>query len=335
VDIEAYGRAKYAWLKRFLSLPHGILSHEAFVRVFARLEPEALRTWFLACLTEGQEQLGGPLASQLVAIDGKAARHSFDRAIDRGPLHMVSTWATAAHLVLGQVVVDQKSHEITAVPTLLELLELAGCVVTIDTMGTQKEIAKTIREQEADDVLALKGNQGTLHEDVALLFEWADAQQYRHVVHRTYETHNPGHGREERRRTTVTNALTGLRGYEDWVGLQTDAMGAAWRTQGNAVSYERRDYNQQSWPGCQADGGECSGPLGDWAGAPLGTRHRFSRRRRPYPQGARPENFAMLWHLALNLLKQEKTNRHGVKVKRNRAAGWWNAPATGLAALAA
>jgi hypothetical protein len=117
VDIEEYGRAKYEWLKRFLPLPHGIPSHDTFARVFARLRPEAFRTCFLAWLTEVQEQRGGPLASQLVAIDGKAARHSFDRAIDRGPLHMVSAWATAAHLVLGQVAVEQKSNEITAIPT--------------------------------------------------------------------------------------------------------------------------------------------------------------------------------------------------------------------------
>jgi predicted transposase YbfD/YdcC len=284
-----------------------------------RLEPEAFRTCFLAWLSEVQEQLGGPLASQLVAIDGKAARHSFDRAIDRGPLHMVSACATAAHLVLGQVAVDQKSNEITAVPTLLELLELGGCVVTIEAMGIRKEIAKTIREQEADYVLALKGNQGTLHEDVALLFELADAQQYHDLVHRTYETHNPGHGREERRRTTVTNDLIGLRGYEDWVGLQTVALVEAWRTQGDAVSYERRDYISSLGLNAKR---MAESVRGHWAiehalhwVLDIAFREDDSRIRR----GHAPENFAMLRHLALNLLKQEKTNRHGVKVKRNRA----------------
>jgi hypothetical protein len=145
VDIEAYGHARYEWLKRLLPLLNGIPSNDTCVRAFARLEPEAFRTCCLACLTEVQEQRGGPLARQRVASDGKAARHRFDRAIDRGPLHIVSAWATAALLVLGQVVVEQKSHEVTAIPALLQLLELSGCVLTIDAMGIQQEMAKTIR----------------------------------------------------------------------------------------------------------------------------------------------------------------------------------------------
>jgi predicted transposase YbfD/YdcC len=195
--------------------------------------------------------------------------------------------------------------------------------VTIDAMGTQKEIAKTIREQEADYVLALKGNQGTLHEDVALLFEWADAQQYRDVVHQTYETDNTGHGREERRRTTVTDDLTGLRGAEDWVGLQTVAMVEAWRTQGDAVSYERRYYISS----LGLDAKQLAESVrGHWAienalhwVLDIAFREDDSRIRK----GHAPENFAMLRHIALNLLKLEKTNRHGMKVKRNRA-GWDN-----------
>jgi predicted transposase YbfD/YdcC len=318
VDIEEYGRAKYAWLKRLLPLPHGIPSHDTFGRVLARLEPEAFRTCFLAWLTEVQERIGGPLASQVVAHDGKAARHSFDRAIDRGPLPLVSAWATAAHLVLGQVAVEQKSNEITAIPMLLQLLELSGCIVTIDAMGTQKEIAKTIREQEADYVLALKGNQGTLHEDVALLFEWAHAQRYRDLVHMTYETHTTGHGREERRRTTVTNDITGLRGYEDWLGLQTVAMVETWRTQGDTVSYERR-YDISSL-GLDAQR-MAENVRGHWAientlywVLDIAFREDDSRIRK----GHAPENFAMLRHIALNRLKQETTNRHGMKVKRTR-----------------
>jgi hypothetical protein len=160
-------------------------SHETVARVFARVAPAAFRPCVLAWLTEVQERLGGPLASPLVAIGGKAARHSFDRAIDRGPLHMVRAWAPASHVVLGQLAVEQHSHELTAIPTLLQLLELSGCLVTLDAMGPQQALAKTMIEQEADDVLARKGQQGTLPEEVALLFEWADTQPYRDMVHQT------------------------------------------------------------------------------------------------------------------------------------------------------
>jgi predicted transposase YbfD/YdcC len=323
VDIEEYGRAKDAWLKRFLPLPHGIPSHETFARVFARLAPEACRTCFLAWLPEVQARLGEPLASQVVAIDGQAARHSFNRAIDRGPLHMVRAWATASHLVWGQMAVEQKSHESTAIPALLQLLELSGCIVTIDALGTQQEMAKTMTEQEADYVLALKGNQGTWPEDVALLFEWADTQQSRDIVHQTSETHNTGHGREARRRTTVTHEIAGLRGDEAWVGLQTVAMVAAWRTQGDVMSYERRYYISR----LGVDAKQIAESVrGHWAIE--NARHwvldiAFREDDSRMCTGHAPDNFSMLRHIALNLLTQEKTSRHGVKVKRNRA-GWDN-----------
>ena len=223
-------------MKRFLPLPHGIPAHDTLAWVCARLAPEALRPCFLAWLTEVQERIGGPLASQWVAMDGQAARHRVDRAIDRAPLPMVSAWATASPLVVGQMAVEQKRHEIPAMPPVLQLGELSGGSVTIDALGTQKEMAQTSREQEADDVLALKGHQGTVPEDVALRFAWAATHQYRDRVHQTSQTHNTGHGREERRRTTVTNEMAWLRADEDWVGWQTRALVEAWRTQGDAVS---------------------------------------------------------------------------------------------------
>jgi predicted transposase YbfD/YdcC len=217
--------------------------------------------------------------------------------------------------------VEQKRPEITAIPPLLQLLELSGWVVTIDAMGTQKEMAKTIREQEVDDVWALKGHQGTLPEDVARLFAWADAQQSRDVGHQTDETYNTGHGREERRRPTVTDDLAGRRGSEDWVGLQTVALVEAWRTPGDAGSYARRDEISRLGP----DAPQLAERVrGHWAlekarhwVLDIACREDDCRMR----QGHAPAPFARLRHLALNLLTQEKTNRHGMKVKRNRA-GW-------------
>jgi predicted transposase YbfD/YdcC len=307
----------------FSHCPHGIPAHDTVARVFARLAPEAFRTYLLAWLSQVQERRGAPLARQLVATDGKAARHSFDRAIDRSPLHLVRAWATASHVVLGQIAGEQTSNEITAIPTLLQWRELSGGIVTIDAMGTQKEIAKTIIAQDADDVLALKGNQGTLHEDVARFFAWADPEQDRGLVHQAYETHHTGHGREERRRTTVPNDSAWRRGDEDWTGWQTRARVEAWRTQGDAVAYERR-YSIRS---LGVDAKRMAERVrGHWAiesSLPWGLDLAFHEDDRRIRKGHAPENVSMLRHLALNLLKQEKTSRHGVKGKRNRA-GWDN-----------
>jgi predicted transposase YbfD/YdcC len=323
VDLAEYGRAKHAWLKRFLSLPHGIPSPDTFARVFARLTPDAFRTCFLGWLEGVREQTGGQLGSQRIAVDGKTSRPSFDRALGRSPLHLVSAWATEPGLVLGQVAVEEKSNEITAIPELLTILELAGCMVTIDAMGTHKEMAKTIVEQEADYVLALKGNQGTLYADVELFFQLADGEPYRGRAHGTHETQTTGQGRVARRRTTVTDALDGLQGQREGVGLQTIAMVEAWWTQGHETSDERRYYISSLGPDAKQIGESVRGHGAienslHWVLA-IAFREDESRIRK----GNAPENIAMLRHIAVNLLKQERTNTHGVKAKRNRA-GWDN-----------
>jgi hypothetical protein len=160
-DIERFGKAKIDFFRDFLDLPQGIPSHDTLGRVFARLDPavllDAIRSW-LAALHRTVER-------ELVAIDGKTLRGSYDTASSQSPLHLVSAWATKARLVLGQVQVADKSNEITAIPLLVRLLDLKGCIVTIDAMGCQTEIVEAIREQEADYVLALKANQGTLYDD--------------------------------------------------------------------------------------------------------------------------------------------------------------------------
>jgi predicted transposase YbfD/YdcC len=287
------------------------------------LNPDAFRTCFLAWLEAVRERTGGQLGGQGIAVDGKTSRHRFDRALGRRPLHMVSAWATETGLVLGQVAVEEKRNEITASPELLPILELAGCIVTIEAMGTQQEIAQTIVEQEADYLLALKGNQGTLYADVELCFPWADEQPYRGLAHSTQETQTTGHGRVERRRTTVTDAIEWRQGRQDWVGLQTIVMVAAWRTQGHETSYERRYYSSRLGPDAKPIGESVQGHWTienslHWVLA-IAFREDDSRLRK----GNAPENFAMLRHIAVHLLKQERTNTHGVKAKRNRA-GWDN-----------
>jgi len=162
VDIELYGKTKYKWLKKFLELPNGIPSHDTIARVFAKLETEQLQQCFLKWVQSISQVTFG----EIVAIDGKTLRHSYDKSSDKAAIHMVSAWATANPLVLGQVKVDEKSNEITAIPKLIKVLELSGCIITIDAMGCQKEIVKQIVAKEADYLITLKKNQAYLYERV-------------------------------------------------------------------------------------------------------------------------------------------------------------------------
>ncbi len=151
-DIETYGVAKYDWLKQFLELPNGIPSHDTFARVFARLNPQQFQQCFLNWIKGINKITSG----EVIAIDGKSLRHSYDEEADKGAIHMVSAWATQNRLVLGQLKVDEKTNEITAIPKLIKILELSGCIVTIDAMGCQKEIVKLIAEQNADYIIAIR-----------------------------------------------------------------------------------------------------------------------------------------------------------------------------------
>ncbi len=178
-DIAEYGRAKQDWLREFLSLPKGIPCADTFGRVFARLDPEQMQYCFISWVNAISDLLG----AEVVGIDGKTLRHSDDKGCAQAAIHMVSAWASANRLVLGQRKVDDKSNEITAIPALLNVLEIAGCIVTIDAMGCHREIASAIIGRDADYVLALKGNQGGLFEDVQWLFQQAQASGFEGVAH--------------------------------------------------------------------------------------------------------------------------------------------------------
>ena len=203
VEIEAFGNAKLTWFRTFLDLPNGIPAHDTFGRVFAALDPEQFQTCFLAWVQAAVASTD----AQIVALDGKPLRRSHDRSKGKAAMHMVSAWASANRLVLGQVKVDEKSNESTALPALLQVLTLKGCIVTIDAMGTQTEIVKTIVAQEADYVLSLRGNQGTLYREVQELFAHAQATQFQEVAHDFHTTVHKAHGRlEVRRHWTITEA---------------------------------------------------------------------------------------------------------------------------------
>ena len=230
---------KQAWLETFLELPHGIPSHDTFGRVCGLLDPEQLE----ACFAAWVRSLAATLRDGVVAVDGKAVRGSHDHNRETSLLHLVSAWADAARLVLAQRRVDDKSNEITAIPALLETLGLDGCIVTIDAMGCQKRIARTIREQEADHVLALKGHQPQLHEAVVETFAVEQAEAFESCDHDCHQTVNNNHGRIETRRCWAIRAPEYLR-YVDpdglWPDLHSLVMIEAQRRQGSAVTSKTR-----------------------------------------------------------------------------------------------
>ena len=215
VSIAEYGRKKRTWLSQFLDLTAGIPSHDRFNAVLGALRPAEFERCLLSWITALHELTDG----QVVAIDGKALRRSFDAATSKSAIHMVSAWATANHISLGQVVVDEKSNEITAIPRLLRLLELSGCLVTIDAMGCQTEIAQAIVTAGADYVLAVKANQPTLHDGIAAFFLDHLDDDFARVKVSRHETKGRGHGRQEHRSYFVCAAPDDLPDRSRWPKL--------------------------------------------------------------------------------------------------------------------
>jgi predicted transposase YbfD/YdcC len=218
-DIERFGNDRLDWLRTFLRLENGVPSHDTFGRVFALLDPAQL----VACIRQWLDEVGRQIG-QHIAIDGKTLRGSFDTAAGRSPLHLVSAWASEARLTLGQVAVDSKSNEITAVPLLLELLELKGATVTLDAMGCQKEIARKIIERGGQYVLALKDNQPKLHEAVGAEFTAALEADVRPAALRRHVAVETNRGRQERRECYVLPAPKTLPDFADWANLATIVM---------------------------------------------------------------------------------------------------------------
>ncbi len=236
--IEDFGKDKLNWLRQYVALENGVPSHDCIAYVMARLSPARFRECFMSWTQAVTEETGG----ELIAIDGKTAKGSRDRKSNRNPLHMVSTWACQNRLVLGQEATDEKSNEITAIPKLLTLLELKGCIVTLDAMGCQRAIAAQIVEQEGDYVLGLKGNQGTLHDVVEDYFTTAEASQFAGVEHDYKEELDKDHGRLEQRRYWVTDDLGTLPNTGDWKGLRSIGMVERECVQGETTSVERRYF---------------------------------------------------------------------------------------------
>jgi predicted transposase YbfD/YdcC len=235
-DIETFGRKRCDWLKRFLELPNGVPSHDTFERVFDRLNPAV----FQACFRDWVQAVQKALRIKHVAIDGKTLRGS--GAAKLRPLHLVSAWATGQSLSLGQIAVDAKSNEITAIPALLELLDLGGALVTIDAMGCQKAIAQKIIDRGGDYILTVKDNQEHLLEDIERVVAQAFDTDFDGLQHDAYETRERGHGRDEYRCYTVIHSIAGLRHAAEWTNLTTIGMCYSERTVAGVTSEETRYF---------------------------------------------------------------------------------------------
>jgi len=323
-DMEEFGQTRQAWFKTFLALRHGIPRHDTFNRVFAALKPEA----FLDCFRRWTQSVRQTIAGEIVAVDGKALRRA--GAKGQSPRYIVNAWASANRLVLGQLKVADKSNEITAVPHLLRALELAGCIVTVDAMGCQKQIAQEIIEADADYVLALKGNQETAFDEVKRFLDDAVAQAatpappgsaVRRPQLEFVETVEKDHGRLEIRRYWLSADLDWFADRDKWAGLRTVGLVESVRQEGAAApTTERRYYLNSLGPGVARFARAVRDHWGvenqvHWV-LDVQMNEDQSRAR----TGHAPENLATLRRLALNLLRRDQTKSRGIKGKRLSAA---------------
>jgi predicted transposase YbfD/YdcC len=322
-DIEAYGKANESWLKSFLRLPNGIPSHDTFRRVFLMLDGQE----FQRCFVDWVQSVIPLTPGQVISLDGKQLRGSRERAVQHSALHVVSAWASANETVLGQLKVNEKSNEITAIPVLLHAINVKGCTVMADALNCQTNIAQAIVAQEADYILAVKENQPSLHAAVTQVFEDAQANGFADV--RSHDQHDSlarDHGRVERRRCTTIADPDFVR-YVDptgrWPACRTLILIESQRIEkGQLPSHERRFYISSRLAKASVFNMSIRvyWSIENCLHWTLDTT--FNEDRQRHRRGHSAINFATLRHIALSLLKQDRASKDSIKVKRRSAA--WN-----------
>lgn len=319
VEVAKYGTSKRKFLRTFLELANGIPSHDTFGRVFALVNPAAFQAGFVQWVQAIAETTLG----RVVAIDGKTARHSYDKGAGKGPLHLVSAWVSENRLLLGQQACAEKSNEITAIPELIKTLEIAGSIVTIDAMGCQKDIAATIREADADYVLAVKDNQPTLHDDIRQVFSAGFDNDFAGLEHHQYCTEERGHGRVETRVYHIVAVPAELaERHADWQGLRSIGMVYSERQEkGKEASMETRVFITSMPPRVKKFARAVRNHWGietslHWV-LDVSFREDDSRLHKGHGQ----ENMALIRRLSASLLHNEPTCKAGIACKR-KCAGW-------------
>jgi predicted transposase YbfD/YdcC len=313
-EIVAVAKGKLAWFRTFLALPNGIPSHDTIGRVLARIRPDVLESRFLAWV----QATFPDLPAQQIAIDGKVSRRSADATFDMPALQMISAWAVESGIVLGQMAVAPESNEITALPLLLEMIDVEACDITADAFHCQKKTIASIVKAKADYTIAVKANQAHLYADIVATF--ADLREHNPSLLQTHRTCEKDHGRIETRRYWVTNHLNMIHTADDWVSLQTIGMVESERRIGQRIEQETRYYISSREPNAKTFGERVRGQWSienslHWI-LDVALREDEARIRKDHSA----ENMAVVRHIAINLLKKEKTEKVGVQAKRLRAA---------------
>lgn len=313
-DIADFAEERVEWFRKHLKLEHGVPSHDTIERCFKFIEPKQ----FQKCFISWTDSLRDFKTGETIAIDGKTMRGTVDKAMGKSAVHMVSAWASENRLVLGQVKTREKSNEITAIPKLLELLIIKGCIITIDAMGTQKDIASIIIGKKADYVLALKENQKNLFYDVRDYFETALKDKAGDFIYEKNKKTEKGHGRIETRTHYYTKDIDWLAGKDEWSGIKSIGMVTRKSIEGGKTTVDTRYFISSLDEGVEQFAKSVREHWG------VESMHwnldvTFSEDKMQSRKDYLPENLAVLKRIALNMLKKETAVKKSMHRKRNKA----------------